>query len=665
MWPTHLRDTTLILVNRCRTILLISFAVTLALGLSAPNFALNVASADAQGTAHPYVTAMAMQQRAAATVVPADWSLIPAGLAPGDQFRLLFLSSTKRDGASSDIATYNTFIQNRAATGHADIQAYSSGFRALGCTAASDARDNTGTTYTGADKGISIYWLRGSRVAADYEDFYDGSWDDEANGKNESGANGPNTSQSTNYPFTGCQHDGTESLSSGLSRALGSGSFVRVGLPNDSSSGNGPIGSLFTLAASDTQPFYGLSEVFVVATPTGGVTVNPTEVTVNSGETEKNISFAATSDSDDDGESVKLTFGTLPTGVSEGTTNETVVSITDDDPPAFIRRVGPGVGTCCAVSGMADAPLAQRRATAAVQGVISFAEANYGLTHRGNITVVLSHSINGLFVRYEEAFGERPEELPDTCAFQQGQHVFLGPRCRTDRKAIASQWFALALGTADVVPEWMWRGTANYAGTHYSEGEAPAVSTDQLRRVLAFERPGELSRNHASDDLMTLAVLYAVSEYGTLEEWMHVHGEMRAGKTASGALESIYGASLDDFYSAFEDWADHQRTIVLLHSFRSCTEAALYLELGKGAIGQGIGFPDYRVPLEEDDDADGTVCEDWSTTHVLSPRLDNRHGRNRDSRETSSLHRQAGAYLAADTPSVHERSQLISGMEDV
>ena len=145
---------------------------------------------------------MAMQQRAAATVVPADWSLIPAGLAPGDQFRLLFLSSTKRDGASSDIATYNTFIQNRAATGHADIQAYSSGFRALGCTAASDARDNTGTTYTGADKGISIYWLRGSRVAVDYEDFYDGSWDDEANGKNESGANGPNTSQSTNYPVT-------------------------------------------------------------------------------------------------------------------------------------------------------------------------------------------------------------------------------------------------------------------------------------------------------------------------------------------------------------------------------------------------------------------------------------------------------------------------------
>ena len=58
----------------------------------------------------------------------------------------------------------------------------------------------------------------------------------------------------------------------------------------------------------------------------------PGNVTFNSGDTEKTFSFAAATDSDnDDGESVKLTFGTMPTGVSEGTVNETVVSITDDD----------------------------------------------------------------------------------------------------------------------------------------------------------------------------------------------------------------------------------------------------------------------------------------------------------------------------------------------
>ena len=61
----------------------------------------------------------------------------------------------------------------------------------------------------------------------------------------------------------------------------------------------------------------------------------PANVTFNGAETEKTISFSAASDGDnDDGESVKLGFGTLPGGVTEGSTNETVVSITDDDVPS-------------------------------------------------------------------------------------------------------------------------------------------------------------------------------------------------------------------------------------------------------------------------------------------------------------------------------------------
>ena len=61
----------------------------------------------------------------------------------------------------------------------------------------------------------------------------------------------------------------------------------------------------------------------------------PANLTFDGGDTEKTLSFSAVSDSDnDDGESVKLGFGTLPTGVSAGTTHESVVSITDDDVPA-------------------------------------------------------------------------------------------------------------------------------------------------------------------------------------------------------------------------------------------------------------------------------------------------------------------------------------------
>ena len=61
----------------------------------------------------------------------------------------------------------------------------------------------------------------------------------------------------------------------------------------------------------------------------------PADLTFNRGDTEKTFTFTATADDDnDDGESVKLGFDTLPTGVSAGTTNETIVSITDDDLPS-------------------------------------------------------------------------------------------------------------------------------------------------------------------------------------------------------------------------------------------------------------------------------------------------------------------------------------------
>ena len=193
--------------------------------------------------------------------VPNDWSLIPTGLSTGDKFRLIFLSSTKTNSGSADIVDYNSFIQGRAAAGHTDIQTYSAGFRAVGCTADSDARDNTATTGT----GVVIYWLNGNKVADDYTDFYDGSWDEERNNqdRNELGNNGPDTSNINNYPYTGCKHDGTESITGTTSYALGApGGFVRTGRPNSTASGDGPLSSGDTAGNTFTRPMYGLSQVF-------------------------------------------------------------------------------------------------------------------------------------------------------------------------------------------------------------------------------------------------------------------------------------------------------------------------------------------------------------------------------------------------------------------
>ena len=147
-----------------------------------------------------FLAALAATPRAAMaqTEVAADWGLVPSGLGAGDSFRLLFATSTTRNGTSTDIADYNTFVQNRAAAGHADIQGYSTGFRVVASTSATDARDNTSTTGT----GVPIYWLGGNKVADNYADFYDGSWDDETNSTDESGT-ARSLSAGDDQPFTG------------------------------------------------------------------------------------------------------------------------------------------------------------------------------------------------------------------------------------------------------------------------------------------------------------------------------------------------------------------------------------------------------------------------------------------------------------------------------
>ena len=193
--------------------------------------------------------------------VPLDWSLKPTSIGPGERFRLIFLSSAKRDATSNDIETYNTFVQNQAAAGHANIQDHAPRFRVVGCTQAVDARDNTGTNTNGP--GVPIYWVGGNKVADSDADFYDGSWDDEANDRNELGNDAHDTSQTVNLPFTGCNHDGTEQFASGESRALGTLN-VRTGRPYSGDINDGPLSSINNHLNDFPKPFYALSPVFQV-----------------------------------------------------------------------------------------------------------------------------------------------------------------------------------------------------------------------------------------------------------------------------------------------------------------------------------------------------------------------------------------------------------------
>ncbi len=115
--------------------------------------------------------------------VPVGSAIIPAGLGVDDSFRLLFVTSTTRKANTNGIGIYNTFVQGRAAAGHAGIQAFSDEFRVLGSSVTVNARDNTATT----GEGVPIYWLLGDQVADDYADFYDGNGWDSLIGRTESG----------------------------------------------------------------------------------------------------------------------------------------------------------------------------------------------------------------------------------------------------------------------------------------------------------------------------------------------------------------------------------------------------------------------------------------------------------------------------------------------
>ncbi len=195
------------------------------------------------------------QSSADATLVPADWGLIPSGLGEGqDRFRLLIVTSTTRNATSTDIAVYDTFVQNLVAAGHADIQEYSSSFRVVGSTSAVDARVHTGTTYTSANKGPPIYWLDGAKVADDYQDFYDGSWDEETSGRNE---HGNEFEFGTTSIFTGSNHDGTKSSAT----QLGSTFQVQLGGPNTD---DGPLSGNNIFNPSSPLQFYAISPVFQI-----------------------------------------------------------------------------------------------------------------------------------------------------------------------------------------------------------------------------------------------------------------------------------------------------------------------------------------------------------------------------------------------------------------
>lgn len=172
---------------------------------------------------------------------------VPTGLNAGDQYRLAFVTSTARDGTSSDIADYNAFVD---AIGDTVIV---SDWKAIASTSAVSAISNTNTPI--ATGGIPIYLLNDTKLVDDYADLWDGTLDIPLN-INE---------------FAGIQSavvwTGTDTNGSGASLAqLGTANPI-VG---NSTLANASWVNFGTRGFTNNQELYGLSSILVVAIPAPG-----------------------------------------------------------------------------------------------------------------------------------------------------------------------------------------------------------------------------------------------------------------------------------------------------------------------------------------------------------------------------------------------------------
>ena len=250
--------------------------------------------------------ALAAPAQAQTEMVPADWALKPADIAAGEQFRLMFVSSTTRDATSTDIADYNTFVSTRAAAGVTAMQTYADDFTALVSTESVNARTNTLTRATDTD--APIYRARSGtvsandRVADDYADFYDGTWPTSALGYDESGTL---VNIGLLYFWTGTNVDGTTHAT----EFMGASSLVRAWNVSASTVGSTNRGS------STTQRIVALSPVFQVVGGTPNTAPTAADKTVTTGE-DRAYAFTADdfgfADADAGATLASVTIVTLP-----------------------------------------------------------------------------------------------------------------------------------------------------------------------------------------------------------------------------------------------------------------------------------------------------------------------------------------------------------------
>ena len=140
---------------------------------------------------------------------PGQILTVPADLSPGDHYRLVFVTSTTRTAASSDIALYNTHVSSAATAPTSLLKDLGTTWKAIVSTFGGvSAASNIGS-FT-----VPVYNLNGLRVANSSADLWDSTIQNPIN-RNELGgsvsntsvATGVNSGSGTNYNTEGALGD--------------------------------------------------------------------------------------------------------------------------------------------------------------------------------------------------------------------------------------------------------------------------------------------------------------------------------------------------------------------------------------------------------------------------------------------------------------------------
>jgi hypothetical protein len=197
---------------------------------------------------------------------------IPTGLNPGDEYRLVFVTSTTTQATNSTINYYNNLVSSLA-NSPSDLAALGATWTAIASTPFINARNNTSTCSTligclSNDPSYAMYNLFGQKIADDNADLWDGFLDN-AIAYNEQGIK----LQSSDgfYVWTGTHgHDGTGDNGLGGTCISQTGNCARYGWWGGGASDNNWVSFGANRPLTDALHLYAISSVLTVPVPEPG-----------------------------------------------------------------------------------------------------------------------------------------------------------------------------------------------------------------------------------------------------------------------------------------------------------------------------------------------------------------------------------------------------------